>query len=123
MKIRNGYVSNSSSSSFYIFGDKIKMNDVEKCFKKGKRVLLVKESSGISGDSQDFIAEITENNSNVLLKNLQIFDGFYVIKYEFDGDLIELKNDIFEKFYHFYKDYSSSNDEKDINEWLEIIRK
>lgn len=52
MKIRSGFVSNSSSSSFVIFGKRI--GNPEKAIKEGKKVFVHLDGGGTSGEAEDW---------------------------------------------------------------------
>lgn len=74
MKIRNGFVSNSSSSSFVLLGKRIDFDDAEQHINEGKKVIFSAEGwEGpviIECDSLEMLAyvkafkEIRENNSS-----------------------------------------------------------
>lgn len=89
MKIRNGFVSNSSSSSFVIFGKILEDEDLERIFKftpeEMKRIdeygLYEFENTNLkdvdfitlSGDRQFIIGKILKGNGNSIIE--RVFDA------------------------------------------------
>ena len=127
MKIRNGFVSNSSSSSFVIVGREIK-NPVQ-ALKENKRVFVYIPGAGTSGDVEDWGMYI-DNESYQLLKNSKWFDSWLpeVIYFECSNDYqedkdenekINILNDITnQQIFAFERDYSSPNSIKQLKKFL-----
>ena len=70
MKIRNGFVSNSSSSSFVLIGEKVKLEDID--FNEFKYNAIISE---LDYENGDMIVELDESYREVI-KNAREF-GFY----------------------------------------------
>lgn len=67
MKYREGYVSNSSSSSFMIRGKEIKdKTALKNVIEDGRTVWFVGEGEGTSGDVADFIMKLTRENVDMM---------------------------------------------------------
>ena len=125
MKIRNGYVSNSSSSSFVIVG-KITNNPL-KSLSENKRVMIYVQSGGNSGDAEDFamfidneIYEIINNSKWIKYHSEPIY--FEVNKHVHleDSDCLIVNkavND--EQILFFNLDYSSPNNKEQLIKFLE----
>lgn len=72
MKTRFGYVSNSSSSSFVVYGNKLDtMEEIEAAVAAGRNVVMAVECGGSSGDNGDFIARITPERYALMKRKLQ----------------------------------------------------
>ena len=60
MKTRFGYVSNSSSSSFMVYGEETRDEaEIERAVSSGKTVVCVDEHAGCSGECADFVFRLT----------------------------------------------------------------
>ena len=60
MKLRGSYVSNSSSSSYIIYGDIIEsFDEIRKSLARGETVIGVQKDGGYSGDCADFVFNFT----------------------------------------------------------------
>lgn len=93
MKIRQGFVSNSSSSSFVIVGEKIKLSDVNpKNFTKGSERYMFE--STLEGDEATTYGYI---NSIEMLEFLKKHDDLYrnvyeVYEFGYDADAIDISS-------------------------------
>jgi len=102
MKTRNGFVSNSSSSSFVILGVEVKLNDIDVQDLKSKEYEYVAES-GMQGESGPIFVEI---------KNKKMLD---LLKRAHDGEFDNLDNNV-----HAYKAYYCSFSEGGDGETIDI---
>ena len=120
MKIRTGFVSNSSSSSFCFLGKSVSKNEVRELVSKGKRVVAVKEAGGTSGEAEDFIAEITNKNIEAIFA-YEKFEFFLIDHMIYDDDeSFEIPKEITSKIYYFNRDYSSANNPEEISKWVRL---
>ena len=128
MKIRSTYVSNSSSSSFVIFGDKI--TDPLASLKKGKRVFVFVPGGGTSGEAEDWGMFLDEECFNLLndsswFKERKKYSTFIECPEGFDEDPEEVDKVIITKeiknqtIFAFNRDYSSPNTLEGLKEFLE----
>ena len=131
MKNRIGYVSNSSSSSFLVYGLQTEMfDDIEEWLNEGRTVYCIDEHAGTSGDCEDFVFKMTRERFELLkqYKDKMMNDRCVDIICA-DSAWIECLDEIKEHpelsggmFFHFYKDYSSPHtdavDDEDFMEWI-----
>ena len=120
MKTRSGYVSNSSSSSFIIYGVPTEsVNDIEEWLDEGKKVTCIAEAGGTSGDVGDFVFTMTKERFNLMkrkLAKIMSISDFYIIQEQFasvnedvaDMKFPELKGG---NLFMFNKDYNSPKDD------------
>ena len=127
MKVRNGYVSNSSSSSFIVIGERIK--DPWKALKSGKKVMAYVPGGGTSGEAEDWSMFVDEETLTILTDSdwfgsmphefWAVFDG---TKTWFDestcNDKFEVAKDMSGEFLGFCRDYSSPDDKKQLIKFL-----
>ena len=99
MKSRFGYVSNSSSSSFLVYGlPTVDFDDVKQWLDEGRKVYCIDEGAGTSGDCADFVGI-------ECLDEVREYGGL-------SGGM----------FFHYYRDYKSpgtdSVDDENFVEWI-----
>lgn len=130
MKIRNGYVSNSSSSSFCIVGKEID-NPLER-IKNGKKVWIIVENGGNSGECEDWAMELNLETFEILKKSkwykrhqeysvfIEANDNAVVEWDSNEGDnVLKVEKDIDECVFAFNRDYSSPDNKKELIDFLE----
>ncbi len=113
MKIRVGFVSNSSSSSCFFYGRSLAWKEVEALVKEGLRVVGVNEGGGRSGDVEDFIFDLSLDCLQFLkkAKNLHERFRFFLVDKELtedDEESFSLQEDLTGgELFYFRRDYSS----------------
>ncbi len=115
MKIRSNFVSNSSSSSFIIYGKKIDFYDInqEDLLDATKnKIICVLDGQGTSGECENFVFTVTPARIKLLQKNKIPFENgeFYeVIKqWKDDEEIINITEPLTGgRLYTIVKDYSS----------------
>lgn len=70
MKVRNGFVSNSSSSSFLLIGERIAVEDAPLLIDKGENIIFI---GGDLGDGKDVIENITNEHVKFISKHMDIY--------------------------------------------------
>ena len=122
MKIRNGFVSNSSSSSFLILGKRI--SNPEDKIKEGSKVIAVGYGCGTSGDAQDFCMELDQKSYDILVNNKWFienesdFNFFEAQASGYDEEKIHISKDMNCTIYIFQKDESSPENICQLKEFL-----
>ena len=83
MRTRNGYVSNSSSSSFIVYGRELDYYEaLDEMADDEKNVICILDHKGTSGEVEDFVFRMTDHRMNMLEKNgidVEQMDGRYVL--------------------------------------------
>ena len=70
MKTRAGYVSNSSSSSFIVYGRELDYHEaVELMADKDNNVVCILNKKGTSGEGEDFVFRMTSHRMDILEGN------------------------------------------------------
>jgi hypothetical protein len=132
MKIRNGFVSNSSSSSFVIIGKRI--STPLKALQSGKKVLVYVDGGGTSGEAEDW-AMFLDKETYAILQGSKWFNRMNDVEYwevedgvatEYDSksgeEMMVVENDVVdETFFGFRRDYSSPNNKKQLLQFLEDV--
>ena len=89
MRSRLGYVSNSSSSSFVVYGDEAgSLDEALGWIGGGEKVICVSENSGHSGENADVVFTLTPERLKVFEKGLAHEFGkgyFHIIRERFSG--------------------------------------
>ena len=135
MSIRYGYVSNSSSSSFIVYGKKLGLSEaLELCKVEGNKVACILPGCGHSGDCADFVFTLSEGRLALLKKC-----GIDISKYEWNAEFYLSKKEWYNELssihevdepldggclFVVHKDYSSpvtdADDDEGFLEWLGI---
>lgn len=80
MKIRNGYVSNSSSSSFLVYGKYLDYHEAMEEFESGnRRIRCILRNRGTSGDCADYVFLLSKKRLKLLDEHqIDITDAMFV---------------------------------------------
>ena len=126
MKIRTGYVSNSSSSSFVVIGKKI--NNPEEALRQGKNVMVYVPAGGSSGEAEDWSMFLTEEALQMLYNSkwfksmehtfIEVYDKDE-FEYDYREDIIKVKKPVKGTLFAFLRDYSSPNSIEGLKDFLE----
>ena len=129
MKIRTGFVSNSSSSSFVIVGHKTK-KPLE-AIKEGKKIFVYIEGAGISGEAEDWGMFLDDDGYKMLTESRWFkrredqaifFEVSKAIEAGEDEGILKVKEDIEgEEIFAFYRDYSSPDSIEQLNKFLDEV--
>ncbi len=71
MKVRNGFVSNSSSSSFLLIGERIAVEDAESLIDKGDNIIFI--SSSELNEGKDIIENLTKSHIRFIAKHMDTY--------------------------------------------------
>ena len=131
MKIRTGYVSNSSSSSFVVYGTVVTtFAELKRLLEKGESVVCVDTGGGTSGEAQDFVFNATPERIQEIEKKYRGQKNlpFYAIQKDYivleDDEEIDmsLPESRGHRLFRFKKDYSSpvtdGVDDEHFQDWL-----
>ena len=128
MKIRSGFVSNSSSSSFVIFGKRI--GSPEKAIKEGKKVFVHLNGGGTSGEAEDWGMWLNAESWEIL-RDSKWFKGrtpvYFLCPEGVDEDmaysdrLVTTKDIENQELFAFDRDYSSPNNIDQLKKFLEQV--
>lgn len=128
MKARNGYVSNSSSSSFIIVGRKI--NNPLQAIRQGKKVLVYVECGGTSGEAEDWAMYLDEETYDILIRSrwfnerkAEFWESNDNISVDYDpeggDDIMTVNAESEGTLFAFNRDYSSPNSKEGLLKFLE----
>lgn len=130
MKKRGGYVSNSSSSSFIVYGTVCDFDDIARILDKGMEVICVDFGAGTSGDCADFVFSMTKerlallerHKDTIRRKGIGIICKWFGVSEEMYDEKMSIPDLIGGKFFDFSMDYNSpstdSIDDEDFVEWI-----
>lgn len=130
MKKRDGYVSNSSSSSFIVYGTVCDFDDIARILDQGMEVICVDFGAGTSGDCADFVFSMTKerlallerHKDTIRRKGIGIFCKWFSVSEEMYDEKMSIPDLIGGKFFDFSMDYNSpstdSIDDEDFVEWI-----
>lgn len=119
MRIRNGYVSNSSSSSFIVYGQELDYHEaIEQMADDDKKVICILDKKGTSGEVEDFVFRITNQRMNMLEKaGIEVEHGKYLLvmkEWLNNGGVMEIAEHLTGgRIFEVRKDYSSPNTDSD----------
>ena len=135
MKIRSGYVSNSSSSSFCVVGRQIDNPDTH--IELGRKVMVIVEGGGTSGEAEDWSMFLDKECYNIL-KDDEWFrecEDYGNVKFivcnkdahtEYDDELCDTvlvcTEDVEGRVYIFNRDYSSPENKEELINFLKDVR-
>ena len=127
MKTRSSYVSNSSSSSFIIYGTPaVTFDEVKQWLADGEEVFAVAENEGSSGDCADVVVKMTENRLDAIM---EMYGGRKKLPFHFikNGYVFKSEDDVSFPdsnggcLFFFDRDYSSPDDDDEygFSSWLD----
>ena len=132
MKVRKGFVSNSSSSSFVIIGKRI--STPLKALQSGKKVLVYVSGGGTSGEAEDWAMYLDKDILDVLqgskwfnrMDNVEYWEVEDGVATEYDSksgeEIMVVENDVVdETFFGFRRDYSSPDNIEQLRKFLEEV--
>jgi hypothetical protein len=134
MKARNGYVSNSSSSSFIVYGRELDYYEaLERMADNGNNVMCILDRKGTSGEVEDFVFRMTNRRMNILESNgidIEQMNGRYllVMKEWFnDGGVMDITEPLTGgRIFEITKDDSSptsdSDNDRNFARWVKSRR-
>ena len=135
MRVRNGYVSNSSSSSFIVYGRELDYYEaLEMMADNGNNVMCILDREGTSGEVEDFVFRMTNRRMNVLESNgidIEQMNGRYllVMKEWFnDGGVMDITEPLTGgRIFEIRKDDSSptsdSDNDRNFARWVKSRRR
>lgn len=127
MKVRQCYVSNSSSSSFLVVGYRI--SNPLKAIENGKRVMIYVEGGGNSGECEDWSMFLTKDTYDILQKSqwLKKRNPIYIevdvsAECQYDSDMGDSKlvvsRNVLGEVFAFNRDYSSPDNKEELVKFL-----
>ncbi len=131
MKIRANYVSNSSSSSFLVYGNQCGFDDIERLLGEGKEIWCVDYGAGTSGDCADFVFKMTKERFDFLkqyretleYKQMDIVCEKFIVGESRFEEKIEIPSLRGGRFFNYDRDYNSPHtddaDDEDFLEWIQ----
>ncbi len=137
MKTRQGYVSNSSSTSFIVYGKELDYYDALEAMKdESNNVICILHHKGTSGECEDFVFRMTDYRMKALKKGekslrknmIDIENGkFLLIMKEWfnDGGVMDITEPLTGgRIYEVRKDDSSpttdSNRDRNFAKWMKL---
>ena len=123
MKTREGYVSNSSSSSFIVYGRELDYHEaVELMADKDNNVMCILDKKGTSGEGEDFVFRMTSHRMDILKGNgidIEKMKGRYLLamkEWRNNGRVLDIAEPLTGgRVFEIRKDNSSPTSDSDSN--------
>ena len=123
MKVRLNYVSNSSSSSFIVYGRELDYHEaVELMADKDNNVMCILDKKGTSGEGEDFVFRMTSHRMDILKGNgidIEKMKGRYLLamkEWRNNGRVLDIAEPLTGgRVFEIRKDNSSPASDSDSN--------
>lgn len=117
MKTRNGFVSNSSSSSFVLIAKNF--ISIEELTEEhiGTTTFVAQECLD---DGDNVFQLLNKKMLTLVKKNASLFNGAYLEARELEGKIIE--SDVNKEVYNFTRSHHSAENEKELKEWIDLAK-